>query len=164
MTLSSNTLNRFLALPNRDAYATIRGFLYQAALTVQAWLSLGPNELLELESGEDIDWRSLADGNIGSRSDVDRVLGQVKYRKSGLSLRSETSLASLVNFHEHRLRNPNFHLHFRFISNATIIQERGHVHPSGLKGIELWTSLATLTDSLERADRVAFLRKVLLAP
>jgi hypothetical protein len=160
-----NTLNRFLALPNRDAYATIRGFLYQAALTVQAWLSLSSTELLELESGEDIDWRSLAEGNISSRIEIDRVLGQVKYRENGLSLRSEVSLSSLVNFHDHRARNPQFHLHFRFISNARIIQERGHMHPSGLKGIELWTSLdETLTDPVERADRLTFLRNVLLAP
>jgi hypothetical protein len=126
-----NTLKRFLALPNRDAYATIRGFLYQAALTVQAWLTLSSTELLELESGEDIDWRSLAEGNISSRPDVDRVLGQVKYRENGLSLRSEASLACLANFHDHRARNPQFHLHFRFISNAKIIQERGHVLSSG---------------------------------
>lgn len=163
-TPSPNPLECFLSIPNRDAYATIRGFLYQAALTVQAWLALLPTEYLELESGEDIDWSSLARGNISSRKAADRVLGQVKYRKGGLSLRSEASLASLVNFHDHRARNPHFHLHFRFLSNAKIIQERGHTHPSGLKGIELWASLHTLTDPVEQAARLTFLRNVLLAP
>lgn len=127
-------------------------------------MALSPIELLELESGEDIDWRFLAERDISSRGDVDRVLGQVKYRERGLSLRSETSLASLVNFHDHRTRNPQFHLHFRFLSNAKCIQERGHIHPSGLKGIELWTSLDAFTDPVERADRLSFLRNVLLAP
>jgi hypothetical protein len=164
MNSSLNPLDRFLAIPNRDAYATIRGFLYQAVLTIQAWLRLSATEILELEAGEDIDWRSLADENVSSRKDVDRVLGQVKFRGTGLSLRSEISLASLVNFHEHRVRNPQFQLQFRFISNAKIIQERGHTHLSGLKGIELWTSLKTLTDPVDRADRLAFLRRILLAP
>jgi hypothetical protein len=157
-------LDRFLAIPNRDAYATIRGFVYQAVLTVQAWLTLSDNEILELESGEDIDWRQLAEGTVSSRRDADRVLGQVKYRRRGLSLRSETSLASLVNFHQHRLRNPQLHLLFRLLSNAKPIQERGHTHTSGLKGIELWSSLKTLGDPVERTKRLTFLRSVLLAP
>jgi hypothetical protein len=131
---------------------------------VQAWLDLPPAELLELESGEDIDWRSLAEQEISCRGDVDRVLGQVKFRKSGLSLRSEASLASLANFHDHRARNPKYQLRFRFLSNAKIIQERGHTHPSGLRGIELWASLDLISDPIERAGRLAFLRSVLLAP
>jgi len=157
-------LDRFLAIPNRDAYATIRGFVYQAVLTVQAWLTLSDNELLELESGEDIDWRRLAEGTVSSRGDAERVLCQVKYRTRGLSLRSETSLGSLVNFHQHRLRNPQLHLLFRLLSNAKPIQERGHTHTSGLKGIELWSSLKTLGDPVERTKRLTFLRNVLLAP
>lgn len=157
-------VDHFLGIPNRDAYATIRGFVYQAVLTVQAWLNLSDNELLELESGEDIDWRRLAEGVVSSRTDVDRVLGQVKYHTRGLSLRSETSLASLVNFHQHRLRNPELHLSFRLLSNAKPIQERGHTHSSGLKGIELWSSLQTLSDPIERTRRLTFLRSVLQAP
>jgi len=157
-------VDRFLAIPNRDAYATIRGFIYQAVLTVQAWLALSKNEVLELESGEDIDWRRLAEGALSSRGDADRVLGQVKYRMKGLSLRSETSLASLVNFHQHRVRNSQLHLRFRLLSNAKAVQERGHVHASGLKGIELWSSLKTLSDPVEQAARLKFLRNVLVAP
>jgi len=159
-----NPLNRFLAIPNRDAYATIRGFLYQAVLTIQAWLRLSPGEMLELESGEDIDWGFLAQRAIASRKDADRILGQVKYRGTGVSLRSEMSLASLVKLHQHRVRNPELRLQFRFLSNAKIVQERGHVHTSGLKGIELWTSLTAIADPAEQKARLAFLRSVLLAP
>ena len=164
MTTSPNPLDRFLAIPNRDAYATIRGFLYQAVLTIQAWLRLSPAEVLELESGEDIDWGFLADRPIASRKDADRILGQVKYRGTGLSLRSEVSLASLVTFHQHRLNNAGVRLQFRLLSNAKIVQERGHVHSSGLKGIELWTSLTAITDPAEQKSRLSFLRGVLLAP
>jgi hypothetical protein len=164
MNTSPNPLDRFLTIPNRDAYATIRGFVYQAVLTIQAWLCLSRAEMLELEAGEDIDWKFLAERAISSRRDAERVLGQVKYRGTGLSLRSEVSLASLVTFHQHRARNPRVRLQFRLLSNAKIVQERGHVHPSGLKGIELWTSLTAITDSAEQKTRLAFLRGVLLAP
>jgi hypothetical protein len=164
MTTPPNTLDRFLTIPNRDAYATIRGFLYQAVLTIQAWLSLSPAELLELECGEDIDWGFLADRAIASRKDADRVLGQVKYRATGLSLRSEVSLASLVNFYQHRVRNPELRLQFRLLSNARIVQERGYFHPSGLKGIELWASLTAVTNPVEQKARLDFLRRVVLGP
>jgi hypothetical protein len=164
MNISPHPLDRFLAIPNRDAYATIRGFLYQAVLTIEAWLRLPVTEILELEAGEDIDWRFLAENTISSRKDADRVLGQVKYRASELSLRSEISLASLVNFHQHRLSNPGLRLQFRFLSNAKIAQERGHIHPSGLKGIEIWESLSAVTDPTERKERLNFLRTILLAP
>ena len=164
MNNTPNPLNRFLAIPNRDAFATIRGFLYQAVLTIRAWLCLRPDELLELECGEDIDWGFLADRTVASRKDADRVLGQVKYRGTGLSLRSEVSLSCLVNFHQHRLRNPGLLLRYRLLSNAKIVQERGHVHPSGLKGIELWTSVTAIIEPAEQKSRLAFLRGVLLAP
>jgi len=164
MNTSPNPLDRFLAIPNRDAYATIRGFVYQAVLTIQAWLRLSTTEMLELEAGEDIDWRFLSERAIASRKDSDRVLGQVKYRATGVSLRSEVSLSSLVTFHQHRACNPEVRLQFRLLSNAKIVQERGHLHPSGLKGIELWTSLTAITDPAEQKARLAFVRGVLLAP
>lgn len=164
MSTPPNPFDRFLTIPNRDAYATIRGFVYQAVLTIQAWLCLSPVESLELEAGEDIDWKFLAERNISTRRDAERVLGQVKYRGTGLSLRSELSLASLVTFHQHRARNPEVRLKYRLLSNAKVVQERGHVHPSGLKGIELWTSLTAIPDSAEQKARLAFLRGVLLAP
>ena len=164
MSNTPNPLNRFLAIPNRDAHATIRGFLYQAVLTIRAWLYLSSEEILELECGEDIDWGFLAERAVASRKDADRILGQVKYRGTGLSLRSEASLSSLVNFHQHRVRNPELRLQFRLLSNAKIVQERGHVHTSGLKGIELWSSVTAITDPAEQKARLDFLRGVLLAP
>jgi hypothetical protein len=35
-------------LRDRDAWPTIRGFVYQVDLTIQRWLSLSDNEYLEL--------------------------------------------------------------------------------------------------------------------
>ena len=39
---------------DRDAWATIRGFGYQIALTVERWLMLSSTDVLEIERGEDI--------------------------------------------------------------------------------------------------------------
>ncbi len=38
---------------DRDAYATIAGFVLQVDLTVLRWLNLDDSELLELECGRD---------------------------------------------------------------------------------------------------------------
>ena len=54
----------FRANPGNDAYATIRGFVFQANLTVLQWLNLSKNEHLELECGEDIDVVGKAVGDV----------------------------------------------------------------------------------------------------
>ena len=51
--------------PDRDAYATISGFVCQADLTILRWLNLQPGQALELESGEDIDLYSKRPGFEG---------------------------------------------------------------------------------------------------
>jgi hypothetical protein len=45
----------FNEIKNRDAWSTLRGFVYQVDKTLQRWLLLQQNEVLELERGEDID-------------------------------------------------------------------------------------------------------------
>jgi len=74
------------------------------------------------------------------------------------------SACNTANFHQHRVRNPGMRLRYLLLSNAKIVQERGHVHTSGLKGIELWTSATAITDPTEQKTRLDFLRGVLLAP
>jgi hypothetical protein len=54
----------FIASPENDAYATIRGFVFQTNLTVFQWLDLPENEHLELECGEDIDVVGKAIGDV----------------------------------------------------------------------------------------------------
>lgn len=41
---------------DRDAWATIRGYLYQIDCTIDRWLHLGTQQCLELVRGEDIDF------------------------------------------------------------------------------------------------------------
>ncbi len=52
---ASNRQPTFIAPKNRDAWSAIRGFVYQADLTIERWLSLESEQELHLECGEDID-------------------------------------------------------------------------------------------------------------
>ena len=79
----------FYSISNRDAYASIRGYVFQVQMTIQRWLNLKEGEVLELECGEDIDHISSALGQ--NDEEFVRTLEQVKYRKKRLSLRSQSA-------------------------------------------------------------------------
>jgi hypothetical protein len=45
----------FKEIKNRDAWSTLRGFVYQVDTTIIRWIELNDNQILELEKGEDIE-------------------------------------------------------------------------------------------------------------
>ena len=49
-------MEAFNPLPSRDAFATIRGYLYQVQRTILAWLDISDDTILLCEAGEDIDY------------------------------------------------------------------------------------------------------------
>ena len=49
------TADNFKTVRKRDAWATIRGYIYQFDTTVLRWLNLEDGQYLEPERGEDID-------------------------------------------------------------------------------------------------------------
>lgn len=75
---------------NRDAWATIRGYVYQVDLTLEHWIHLNENEVLELERGEDIDVVEVMSGVSG------RTLNQVKHREKKLTLRSSEAQEAMI--------------------------------------------------------------------
>src|SRR2546426_12807613 len=83
----------FVAPTNRDAWSTIRAFVYQADLTIERWLHLDPEQDLQLECGEDIDTVSqfIQDGV------EERLLEQVKHREENVTLKHESALSALAN-------------------------------------------------------------------
>jgi hypothetical protein len=83
----------FVAPRNRDAWSTIRGFVYQADLTIERWLHLEPEQDLQLECGEDIDTVSqyIQDGV------EERLLEQVKHRQESVTLKHASVLTALAN-------------------------------------------------------------------
>src|SRR5450755_1205286 len=116
-------MTSFRSVRDRDAWATIRGYVYQVDVTLDRWLDLQPGQVLELERGEDIDVVSEAVQAIDHET-RQRLLEQVKHRTSSLTLRSPEAIAALVNFFEHRTANPDVSLHFRFVTNASSGHER----------------------------------------
>ncbi len=127
----------FTVARDRDAYPTIRGFVYQVTLTLRRWINLEEGQLLELERGEDIDLvcRSL---NAATTHEADRLLEQVKHREQNLTLRTPAVLEAIANAFEHSAANPTTQLRFCFTTNAAIGVEQSCPFPDRTAGIELW--------------------------
>ncbi len=125
--------------PRRDAWSTIAGFVFQVNVTILRWLNLQPNEILELERGEDIDTvqRELAAGRI----DENRLLEQVKKRSTRLTLRSPEALEAIANFCDHQRNNTAVNLRFRYLTIATAGTEQGW--RLEYNGITTWEMLRT---------------------
>jgi hypothetical protein len=128
----------FQPLPDRDAWATIRGFVYQVDITLLRWLDLKDGEQLALECGEDVD-------RIGPALDrgdaIEHLLEQIKYRERNITLRSPEAVEAIASFHAQRDLNPGISLHFRFLSNASPGQEKPPTPLSAPSGIRLWCEL-----------------------
>lgn len=127
----------FTAPRDRDAWSTIRGFVFQADLTIVRWLSLDPNQELYLECGEDIDTVS---GFLQS-GDEARLLEQVKHRDKNITLKSSGALSAVANAIEHRRANPDQTLLFRFTTNARAGKEQLSPFLGKLTGISAWQRL-----------------------
>jgi hypothetical protein len=143
---------------NRDARASIRGYVYQIDRTVEQWLVLAPGHALELERGEDIDVVGRLIASDGDASVEARLLEQVKHREMGITLRTPAALEALANFHSHRQAAPRCDLRFRFLTNTTPGAEQFSPFPNRVPGITLWEQVRTrsLDESAvqEAADRL----------
>ncbi len=123
---------------NRDASASIRGYVFQVDRTVERWLRLDANQVLELERGEDIDLvsRMIAAGNAAGAET--RLLEQIKHRETTLTLRTAAAIEALANFHDHRRHNPHEDLRFCFLTNAAFGCEQLNPFPNRIPGIAFW--------------------------
>ena len=124
---------------SQDAWFVIRGFIFQVETTIERWLHLSLDEVLELECGEDIDIDGISrllpsvlgtviptnETSIGV--DSERLLEQIKVQES-LTLTSSRGL--LANFAAHRAANPERKLRFRFTTSASITNENPKLLPS----------------------------------
>ena len=77
---------------NRDAWATIRGYVYQVELTLLRWLDLDETP---------IDTVSQVVKGEKNLEDIERLLEQVKHREENLSLKSASAVAFLATSYEH---------------------------------------------------------------
>lgn len=129
----------FAPIKKRDAYYVIRGYVYQVNLTIERWLQLSPNQVLELECGEDIDTVSSA---LGSEQE-ERLLEQIKHNEKPLTLRNPNALKALVFAMQTRNSNPDTDLLFRYTTNANIACESPPIFESRKPAIQVWENLRT---------------------
>ncbi|MCC4229649.1 tetratricopeptide repeat protein [Zunongwangia profunda] len=129
----------FKEIKYRDAWSTIRGFVYQVDVTILKWIELDTNQIIELEKGEDID---IVHRNL-KNEEISRELEQLKYRESSISLNQLEILEILLNFFIHKRNNLKKDLCFRFVTNTSYTNERPAIFPDGKKnGITAWIKLS----------------------
>jgi hypothetical protein len=125
---------------DRDAYASIRGYVYQVALSLVRWLDLQPGQELELEAGEDIDLVSQYLSAEGEQQQ--RLFEQIKHRhEESLTLRSPEAIAAIVNFYVHRTAHPEKRLLFRYTTNAPFGREYRSYIPNRMPALLAWEQI-----------------------
>lgn len=122
----------FVGIPNRDATASIRGYVYQIYQSVLAWMLLGEDDVLILEGAEDFD--------IQAGPSV--VTTQVKREARNVTLRSGAVVDAIQNFWTHQQSNDGFRVAFRFLTTADAGCEQGVPFGTGMPGLEYWRAAA----------------------
>ncbi|WP_066066154.1 hypothetical protein [Neobacillus soli] len=153
-------MDSFKTVRDRDAWATIRGYVYQVDLTIDRWIDLKDNDLLELERGEDVDIVSEAITSTGAQRN--RILEQIKHRDKNITLRSSEAIEAMVSFYDHLQYNTGKKLVFRFITNAKISTERPALFHDKVAGISVWEKLRTGTEKENKiTERLKNIREFL---
>ena len=147
-------MTTFNTTRKRDAWATIRGYVYQVDTTIERWLRLEQNQILELERGEDIDLIQQALLSIPVE-EQSRLLEQVKHSDKNITLHSTKALEALASFREHQETNPLLDLNFRYVTNAGVAREHQSKLPNQLPGIVAWQLLRE--NQLPVAERASVL-------
>jgi hypothetical protein len=118
--------------PLRRASAVVRGFQYQFWRTVEAWIDLGPEEVLFVEGAEDFDRIRPGEGTAVQVKD-DKASGP-------LTLSSQKALGALTNFWNLVKRNRGRKVWFKFITTSEVGAERDAFGER--KGVEIWNLCA----------------------
>lgn len=126
-----------ISTSRRDAWAVIRGFLYQVRSTVLRWIDLDKDTVLLCEWGEDIAYirRGL---DVSKGGDIEAyMLEQIKHRERHVTLRSPEVLRALADFlHHRRNESSGIFVRFRFTTTGAPGHEQDANFPGGLAGIE----------------------------
>jgi hypothetical protein len=109
-------LDDLAAWGDRDAWAIIRGYVYQVRCTVLRWLALDADTTLLCEWGEDLALVRNLDAGEAAESEV--VLEQIKYRAKRVTLRTPAVVDTLARFYEVRKDRRGMRLMLRFTTNA----------------------------------------------
>lgn len=144
-------MSAFITTRDRDAWATIRGYVYQVELTIERWFDLRADQVLELECGEDID--TVQKALFSEEEEQSRLLEQIRRRAKSLTIRSPQAIEALASFYEHLVANPKLDLSFRYVTNARIGTEKPSRMPKRIPAILAWNQI--LGNELSADDQIA---------
>lgn len=133
-----------------DAWAAIRGFVYQVDLSIGEWLNLTDNQHLKLECTEDIDIIESINQSNNNRQEFKQAI-QVKYREkkshsgyrenSDIKLYTNSLLIAILNFWELK-KIYKGELKLRYTTNAVPVLEAKYKNEElYMPGIEIWNKL-----------------------
>ena len=122
----------FAGIPNRDATASIRGYVYQIYQSVLAWILLGEDDVLILEGAEDFD--------VHAGPSV--VATQVKHEVANVTLRSGAVVDAIKNYWTHQQNNDGYRVVLRFLTTAQAGCEKGAPFGADRPGLEYWRAAA----------------------
>jgi hypothetical protein len=132
---------------NREAVASLGGYVYQVYQAALAWLELGEDEFLFLEVAEDF-------ANVAKNA-LNAV--QVKGTSHTVTINSNDIVASIDSFVELRIKNPQLTIRLRHLTTSQIGKEKSANDRIGdTPTLETWRSIA-------RTGNVSPLRDILLA-
>ena len=123
----------------REAVHSMRGYNYQILRSVLAWINLPEDQVLYLEGAEDFDELS-ASGAVVTQVKDTALSGSI-------TLRSRDVVKAIGNYWNHKNRNISRSIAFRFLTTAQVGQEVGNPFGSGVRGLDLWHSLADATNA-----------------
>jgi hypothetical protein len=150
----------FTTVRDRDAWNTIRGYVYQVDLTIQRWLNLQPGQTLELECGEDID--IISHSLTATPEEWQRQLEQVKHRDKSITLKTDEAVTAIACFIEHYQANPETNLLFRFTTNTKAGREQQSPIPNKTPAIAVWEQIREGSlQGKEKTEALQGIRKIL---
>ncbi len=129
--LEEKILKELVVDKKRQAVASLKGYAYQIWQTVNMWINLKNDEVLFLESAEDID--------VMGPMKTETI--QVKHilSKKTVTLRSKEILEAISNFWKHQEDNPESRIELHFLTTADRGKEKNS--PFGVnKGLDYWDS------------------------
>jgi len=123
--------------PARQAIGAYSGFTYQALQAVDAWLRLGPDDVLFLEHAEDFD--------VATEATVEST--QVKGETGELTLGRKKVREAIAQYWDLRERNPSRTVTYRYLTKRTRGFEAGR--PFGERtGLDVWDGARRSDDDL----------------
>ena len=125
-----------------QAWYVLRGYRYQLLLSLDAWLGLGTNEILLLETEEDFSVETPSGALDAQVKSSAAATGPKPH-----SLRSKDVRAALTRFWTRSDQGRDPRPHLAFIAQGGVAREQGLAFPDNVPGIHYWRAAVLGADT-----------------